>query len=155
MSTEGMVIAEATKDDFWGVGVAPNLAEHTIPSKFLGLNQLGRLHMTLRRIVSECELQNSSCDFHVSSFNIISITTEEPSTSDFSTPQMNPSQTLTVNAKPTRDSPESISNIIPVTVSHEQLNRVDHLSYLQSVTTPDRQPRKPKEEVIHDQQGSR
>ena len=26
MSTEGMVIAEATKDDFWGVGVAPNLA---------------------------------------------------------------------------------------------------------------------------------
>ena len=147
MSTEGMVIAEATKDDFWGVGVAPNLAEHTKPSKFLGLNQLGRLHMTLRGIVSERESQNSSCDFDVSTSNIISITTEEPSSSDFSTPQLNPSQTLTVNAKPTsspRDSPESISNIIPVTVSHEQLNRVDHPSYLQLVTTPDRPPRKPK-----------
>ena len=36
MSIEGMVITEATKDDFWGVGVAPNLAEHTKPSRFLG-----------------------------------------------------------------------------------------------------------------------
>ena len=43
-----------------------------------------------------------------------------------------------------RDSPESITDIIPVTVSHEQLNRVDHPSYLQSVTTPDRPHRKPK-----------
>ena len=141
------MIAEATKDDFWGVGVAPNLAEHTKLSKFLGLNQLGRLHMTLRGILTEPESQNSSFDFDVSSSNIISITTEKPSSSDFSTPQLNPSQTLTVNAKPTsspRASPESISNIIPVTVSHEQLNRVDHTSYLQSVTTPDRPPRKPK-----------
>ena len=77
MSTEGMVIAEATKDDFWGVGVASNLAEHTKPSKFVGLNELGRLHMTLRGIVSERESQNSSCDFDVSSSNIISITTED------------------------------------------------------------------------------
>ena len=77
---------EGTKDDFWGVGVAPNLAEHTKPSKFLGLNQLGRLHMTLRGIVSERESQNSSFDFDVSSSNIISITTEKPSSSDFSTP---------------------------------------------------------------------
>ena len=51
MSTESMVIAEATQDDFWGVGVAPNLAEHTKPSKFLGLNQLGRLHETPRHSV--------------------------------------------------------------------------------------------------------
>ena len=76
MSTEGMVIAKATKDDFWGVGVAPNLAEHTKPSKFLGLNQLGRFHMTHRGIVFERGSQNSSCDFDVSSSNIISITTE-------------------------------------------------------------------------------
>ena len=66
-TTEGMMIAEATKDDFWVVGVAPKLAEHTKPSKFLGLNQLGRLHMTLRGIVSERKSQNSSCDFDVSS----------------------------------------------------------------------------------------
>ena len=147
MSTEGMVIAEATKDDFWGVGVAPNIAEHTKPSKCFCLNQLGRLHVTLRGIVSERESQNSSCDFDVSSSNIISITTEQPSTSDISTPKLNPTQTLTVNAKPTSSPinlPESISNIIPVTVSHEQLNRVDYPSYLQSVTTPGSPPRKPK-----------
>ena len=71
MSTEGMVIAEATKDDFRGVGVAPNLAERTKPSKFFGLNQLGRLHMTLRGIVSERESHNSSYDLDVSSSNII------------------------------------------------------------------------------------
>ena len=28
-STEGMVVAEATSCTFWGVGVAPNLAQHT------------------------------------------------------------------------------------------------------------------------------
>ena len=53
MSTKSMVIAEATQDDFWGVGVAPNLAEHTKPSKFLGLNQLGRLHMKLPLTVKQ------------------------------------------------------------------------------------------------------
>ena len=147
MSTEGMAIAETTKDNFLSVGVAPNLAEHTKPSKFLGLNQLGRLHMTLLRSVSERWSQNSSCDFDVSSSNLISITTEEPPSSDFRTPQPNPSQTLSFNSKTTsspRESPERITNIIPVTVSHEQVNTVDHPSYLQSVTTPNRLPRKPK-----------
>ena len=75
MSTVGMVIDDATKEDLWGVGVAANLAEHTKLSKFLGLNQLGQLHMTLRGIVSECGSQNSSCDYDVSSSNLISITT--------------------------------------------------------------------------------
>ena len=99
MSTEGMVIADATKDDFWGVGVAPNLAEHTKPYKFICLNQLGRRHMTIRGIVSERGSQNSSCDFDVSSSNLISITNDEPPSSDFSTPQLNPSQTLSFNSK--------------------------------------------------------
>ena len=48
MSTCGMTIAEATSDMFWGVGVAPNLALHTKPNKFLGRNQLGRSLMELR-----------------------------------------------------------------------------------------------------------
>ena len=48
MSTSGMTIAEATSDMFWGVGVAPNLALHTKPNKFLGRNQLGRSLMELR-----------------------------------------------------------------------------------------------------------
>ena len=51
MSTEGMVIAESTQHHFWEVGVAPNFAEHTKPSKFFGLNQLDIIHMTLRNIV--------------------------------------------------------------------------------------------------------
>ena len=77
MSTESMVIAEATQDDFWGVGVAPNLAEHTKPSKFLGHNQLGRLHMTLCDIVSEREPQNCKSDFDVPSTHLISTTPHE------------------------------------------------------------------------------
>ena len=48
MSTSGMTIAEATSDMFWGVGVAPNLALHTKPNKFLGRNELGRSLMELR-----------------------------------------------------------------------------------------------------------
>ena len=36
MSTSGMTIAEATMDSFWGVGVAPNMAQETKPAKFLG-----------------------------------------------------------------------------------------------------------------------
>ena len=31
LSTEGMVVAEATSCGFWGVGVAPNLAAFKIP----------------------------------------------------------------------------------------------------------------------------
>ena len=40
MATSGMVIAEATLDSFWGVGVAPNLAQETRRDKFLGQNHL-------------------------------------------------------------------------------------------------------------------
>ena len=101
MSTEGMVIAEAAQDDFWGVGVAPNLAEHTKPSKFLGLNQLGRLHMILRDIVSERESQNCNSNFDVSSTHLISTTPQDLSTSDLSTTQHIISQTLPLNGKTT------------------------------------------------------
>ena len=52
MSTEGMTVAEATSDAFWGVGVAPNLAQQTKPSKFLGGNQMGKIQMALRLYVS-------------------------------------------------------------------------------------------------------
>ena len=42
MSTARLTIAEATQDTYWGVGVAPNLAQYTNPSKFLGQNKLGK-----------------------------------------------------------------------------------------------------------------
>ena len=48
-----MVVAEATSDDFWGVGVAPNLAQHTKPTKFLGQNHMGKLQMALRCHVAQ------------------------------------------------------------------------------------------------------
>ena len=53
MATSNMTIAEATSDTFWGVGVAPNLALHTKPAHFLGLNQLGKLLMDLRNDVHD------------------------------------------------------------------------------------------------------
>ena len=56
MCTEGSTIAEATQDLFWGVGVAPNLAQFTRPSIFLGKNQLGRALMSIRNYVSLNEL---------------------------------------------------------------------------------------------------
>ena len=52
ISTEGMTICEATSCDFWGVGVAPNLAQYTKPSRFLGKNNMGKLQMALRLYVS-------------------------------------------------------------------------------------------------------
>jgi len=63
MSSEGMTIAEATQDIFWGVGVAPNLAQHTKPSKFLGRNQLGRLLMSLRDTVAARDIECQNDDF--------------------------------------------------------------------------------------------
>ena len=98
-STEGMVIAEATQNDFWGVGVAPNLAEHTKHAKFLSLNQLGRLHMTLCDIVSDCESQNCNSELDVSSTHPISTTPHDLSITDFSTTEHIISQTLPLNSK--------------------------------------------------------
>ena len=53
MATSNMTIAEATSDMFWGVGVAPNLALHTNPKKFLGQNHLGKCLMELRAYVHD------------------------------------------------------------------------------------------------------
>ena len=53
MSTANMTIAEATQDTYWGVGVAPNIAQHTKPTKFLGRNQLGKLLHLIRSEVQE------------------------------------------------------------------------------------------------------
>ena len=125
MSTESMVIAEATQDDFWGVGVAPNLAEHTKPSKVLGLNQLGRLHMKIRDIVSEREPQNCNSDFDVPSTHLISTTPHELSITDFSTTEHIICQTRPFNGETT--SP-------PASESLERINS--------SVSTPNRPPRK-------------
>ena len=58
LSTEGMVVAEATSCDFWGVGVAPNLAQHTKASKFLGQNHMGKLQMALRCHVAQTGMLN-------------------------------------------------------------------------------------------------
>ena len=60
LSTDGMVIAEATFCDFWGVGVAPNLAQHTKVSKFPGQNNMGKLQMALRCYVSQPDMLNDA-----------------------------------------------------------------------------------------------
>ena len=120
------MIAEATPEDFWGVGVAPNLAEHTHPSKFLGLNQLGILHMTLRDIVSEREPQNCNSDFDVPSTHLISTTPHELSIIDFNTTEYIICQTFPLNGK-TTSPPAS-----------ESLERIKS-----SVSTPNRPPLKP------------
>ena len=53
LSTEGMTICEATACDYWGVGVAPNLAQYTKPLRFLGQNHMGKLQMALRLHISQ------------------------------------------------------------------------------------------------------
>ena len=55
-----MTIAEATQDTFWGVGVAPNLAQETSRGKFIGDNHLGRLLMGLRDYVASREPESLS-----------------------------------------------------------------------------------------------
>ena len=60
MSTEGMTVAEATQDSFWGVGVAPNLAQNTKPEKFLGLNHLGKILQNIRNHVQQISSINET-----------------------------------------------------------------------------------------------
>ena len=48
LDCKNKIIAEATSDTFWGVGVAPNIAIFTNPEKFLVSNVLGNLLMSLR-----------------------------------------------------------------------------------------------------------
>ena len=55
-----MTIAEATQDTFWGVGVAPNLAQETSRGKVIGDNHLGRLLMGLRDYVASREPESLS-----------------------------------------------------------------------------------------------
>ncbi|MGL1889689.1 MAG: NADAR family protein [Reichenbachiella sp.] len=65
MKTLGMSIAEATQDTFWGVGVAPNLAQTTRPSKFLGTNHLGKCLESIRNHVNNVTTPDSSYDIIV------------------------------------------------------------------------------------------
>ena len=58
LSTEGMVVAETTSCDFCGVGVAPNLAQHTKATKFLGQNHMGKLQMAFRCHVTQPGMLN-------------------------------------------------------------------------------------------------
>ena len=53
-----MVVAEVTSCDFWGVGVAPNFAQHTKAMKFLGQNYMGKLQMALRCHVTQPGMLN-------------------------------------------------------------------------------------------------
>ena len=79
MATMGTTIAEATQDTFWGVGVAPNLAEETDPNHFLGFNQLGRILMSMRRYVAERELYKNNQEYEL-------ITAEDPSVASSQSP---------------------------------------------------------------------
>ena len=66
MQTEGMTIAEATSCTFWGVGVAPNLAQQTKVSKFLGSNNMGKLQMALRQEASRDGVLNGNDEMPLS-----------------------------------------------------------------------------------------
>ena len=79
MATMGTTIAEATQDTFWGVGVAPNLAEETDPNHFLGFNQLGRILMSMRCYVAERELYKNNQEYEL-------ITAEDPSVTSSQSP---------------------------------------------------------------------
>ena len=76
MSTSNLTIAEATSDTFWGVGVAPNLALHTNPKKFLGQNRLGKCLMDLRANVHD---QNPT-SINDLSFNLTPLSVQPHST---------------------------------------------------------------------------
>ena len=125
---------------------------HTKPSKFLGLNQLGRLHMTLRDIVSEHEPQNCNSDVDVSSTHLISTTPHELSIIDFSTTEHIICQTLPLHGQTTSPSVSESLEIIkismqinnPVTITQDELNTVDHSQNVKSVNTPNQPPRKPR-----------
>ena len=63
MSTANMTIAEATQDTYWGVDMAPNIARHTKPTKFLGRNQLGKLlHLIRSEVQKSVDKDGSSYD---------------------------------------------------------------------------------------------
>ena len=79
MATMDTTIAEATQDTFWGVEVAPNLAEETGPNHFLGFNQLGRILMSIRRDVAERELYKNNQEYEL-------ITAEDPSVASSQSP---------------------------------------------------------------------
>ena len=48
LESDGFVIAEATSDCFWGVGMTPKLASNCAPDSFLGRITLGQILMSLR-----------------------------------------------------------------------------------------------------------
>ena len=89
MATSNMTIAEATSDMFWGVGVAPNLALHTNPKKFLGQNHLGKCLMELHANVHD---QNPT-SINDLSFNLSPLFGVQPNSSDSS--KVNPSTSVT------------------------------------------------------------
>ena len=56
MCTESSTIADATQDLFWGCWSCSKSAQFTMPSRFLGKNQLERALMSIRNYVSLNEL---------------------------------------------------------------------------------------------------
>ena len=105
MTTTGLTIAEATQDSFWGVGVAPNLAQQTRPSKFLGANHLGRLLMGLRDEVAHREL--ASHDDHEFNPPVSLASSNATSNNATNEPQPNSSNEDEPQPPPSNDNPQS------------------------------------------------
>ena len=52
------VLVEATKDDFWGAGMPPQMVTTTAPSYWHGKNNLGKLHMEIRAELDHANMQS-------------------------------------------------------------------------------------------------
>ena len=125
MATIGMVVAEATQDSFWGVGVAPNLAQETRRDKFLGQNHLGRLLMGLRDYVASREPESfDAVEFpppsvprnisaHRESDMMSSDTTQDDPSLDTVNDSTPSSSTIPKNIEPVEINSSSTSDTLP------------------------------------------
>ena len=115
MATSGMVIAEATLDSFWGVGVAPNLAQETRRDKFLGQNHLGRLLMGLRDYVASREPESfNAVEFPPTSVpRTISAHCESDMTSSDATPDHRESDMTSSDATSDEPSLDRVNDSAP------------------------------------------
>ena len=147
MSTSGMTIAEATMDSFWGVGVAPNMAQETKPAKFLGFNQLGKLLMKMREHVAEREQFTNNEEFDLSRpddnspvTSSVSATTTElsdlappplPSSSDSSSPTC-----PVVDSKPSPGNEQNLDGSECVTMTSPSKDEEQHQDSSVAEQTP-------------------
>ena len=125
MATIGIVVAEATQDSFWGVGVAPNLAQETRRDKFLGENHLGRLLMGLRDYVASREPESfdavefppPSVPRNISAHRESDMTSSDTTQDDPSLDRVNDStpssSTIPKNIEPAEINSSSTSDTLP------------------------------------------